>query len=423
MRKLESSSVDLVYLDPPFFTNKVHRLSTRDRTKTFSFDDLWRSHKDYSDFILERIIESRRLIRDTGSIFLHCDRNASHFLKLLLDDVFGERNFQSEIIWTYKRWSNSAKGLMPSHQTILFYSKTDAFTFNPIYVEYSETTNVDQILQQRSRDAHGKSVYARNSKGDVIACAPKKGVPLGDVWEIPFLNPKAKERTGYPTQKPVILLQRIISLVTNSGDVVLDPFCGSGTTLLAAQLLGRHSIGFDVSDEAIRLTRERLLTQVKTESELLRKGRAAYQNADTEALSLLAGLELIPVHRNSGIDAILKEQFNGTPVPIRVQRSFESLSETGNKLYHAAKKKCARKAFLVRTRADASLFDEHTIPSLITVVDSPSLIIAKGLSSPSGWVGSNRDVLLLLQQTLPKSVTQNRPLRKPNPSGFFPQNT
>jgi site-specific DNA-methyltransferase (adenine-specific) len=394
MRELQSDSVDLVYLDPPFFTNKVHRLSTRDRSKTFSFDDLWRSHKDYSDFLLERIVESRRLIRDTGSIFLHCDRNASHILRALLDEVFGEENFQSEIIWSYKRWSNSAKGLMPSHQTIFFYTKTDSFKFNPIFVEYSETTNVDQILQQRCRDEHGKAIYARTPDGEVITSAPKKGVPLGDVWDIPFLNPKAKERAGYPTQKPLILLERIISLVTNPGDVVLDPFCGSGTTLVAAQILERQSIGFDVSNEAIHLTSDRLSNPIRTESELLRKGRSAYRNADEEALSLLVGLNLVPVQRNSGIDAILVEQLDGKPVPIRVQRYSESLVDAAHKLHQAAQKKGAKKAFLVRTRIDNDMFAEGAIPNLITVIDAPSLRISESLSdeaaTPSDQAANNR---------------------------------
>jgi len=394
MRELQSDSVDLVYLDPPFFTNKIHRLSTRDRSKVFSFDDLWRSHKDYFDFILERIVESRRLLRETGSIFLHCDRNASHILRALLDEVFGEKNFQSEIIWSYKRWSNSAKSLMSSHQTIFFYSKTDSFKFNPIFVEYSETTNVDQILQQRCRDEYGKAIYARTPKGEVITSAPKKGVPLGDVWDIPFLNPKAKERAGYPTQKPLILLERIITLVTDPGDVVLDPFCGSGTSLVAAQLLDRRSIGFDVSDEAICLTFDRLSNPVKTESELLRKGRSAYKNADEEALSLLMGLNLVPVHRNSGIDALLVEQFNGKPVPIRVQRYLEPLPEAAHRLYQAAQKKGAKKAFLVRTKINNDMFAEGAIPKLITVVDAPSLRISESLSdesdSPSEQAANNR---------------------------------
>lgn len=379
MKKLEPSSVDLAYLDPPFFTNKVHRLGTRDRSKIFDFDDLWRSHKDYADFILERIVEVRRLLKDTGSIFLHCDKNANYIIRGLLDEVFGEENFQSEVIWAYRRWSNSVKGLMPSHQTIFFYSKTSAFLFNPIYIEYSETTNVDQILQQRCRDEHGKAIYARTPEGEVLTSAPKKGVPLGDVWDIPFLNPKAKERTGYPTQKPIILMERIISMVTNPGDIVMDPFCGSGTALVAAQFMGRNSIGFDISEEAIRLTKERLSNPVKTESALLLKGRSAYLNADTTALSLLTGLELIPVHRNLGIDAILKKHFKGKPVPVRVQRQSETLVEAAEKLYHAAKKRGAEKAFLVRTRIENSLFNENSIPQLIFVMDAPSIKISEAL--------------------------------------------
>ncbi len=164
----------------------------------------------------------------------------------LLDEVFGSENFRSEIIWHYRRWSNSQRGLLPAHQTILYYSKTDTYTFNEKLTEYSLATNVDQILQRRSRDDSNKSVYDRDENGNVVSNGPKRGVPLSDVWDIPFLNPKAKERTGYPTQKPLLLLERIISLATNEGDCVLDPFCGSGTTLVAAQSLNRTAMGVDV---------------------------------------------------------------------------------------------------------------------------------------------------------------------------------
>ena len=104
----------------------------------------------------------------------------------MLDDIFDEDNFQSEIIWSYRRWSNSKKGLLPAHQTILFYSKSKDFKFNKIYTEYSESTNVDQILQLRSRNRQGKSAYARDKQGAVIINANKKGVPLNDVWDIPY---------------------------------------------------------------------------------------------------------------------------------------------------------------------------------------------------------------------------------------------
>lgn len=158
-------------------------------------------------------------------------------MRIILDDEFGESNFRSEIIWAYKRWSNAKKGLLSGHQTIFFYSKTDNFKFNTMYTEYSPTTNVDQILQERVRNSAGKASYKYDKKGDIVIAKEKKGVPLSDVWEIPFLNPKARERTGYPTQKPVELLEKIIKISTDEGDSVFDPFCGSGTTLVAAKIL------------------------------------------------------------------------------------------------------------------------------------------------------------------------------------------
>src|SRR5699024_9228610 len=139
-------------------------------------------------------------------------------------------------IWAYKRWSNSKKGLLNNHQNIYFYSKSKSFKFNTMYTDYSPTTNLDQILQARMRDEHAKSKYKTDENGQVVLGKEKKGVPLSDIWNIPYLNPKAKERTGYPTQKPILLLEQIIKIATDEGDTVLDPFCGSGTTLVAADL-------------------------------------------------------------------------------------------------------------------------------------------------------------------------------------------
>jgi site-specific DNA-methyltransferase (adenine-specific) len=266
MKGLNDKLMDMIYLDPPFFTNKTHRLSSRDRELHYSFDDIWDNYKDYAQFMHSRLIEARRILKDTGSIFIHCDKNANHILRFVGEDIFGKENFLSEIIWSYKRWSNSANNLTPNHQTILFFSKTANYKFNKIYSDYSETTNIDQILQKRSRDEHGKAIYARELNGSIVSADEKKGVPLADVWEIPFLNPKAKERTGYPTQKPILLLDRIIEISTDEGDIVLDPFCGSGTTLVAAKRKGRGFVGIDISPEAVDLTKLRLETLVKTES-------------------------------------------------------------------------------------------------------------------------------------------------------------
>ena len=128
---------------------------------------------------------------------------------------------------------------MNAHQTIYFYSKSKDFKFNTIYKAYAPTTNIDQILQDRQRTKNGKSVYKKDKNGNVVLGKEKRGVPLSDVWEIPYLNPKAKERVGYPTQKPVLLLQQILEIATDEDDLVVDPFNGSGTTCVAAKSMNK----------------------------------------------------------------------------------------------------------------------------------------------------------------------------------------
>ena len=379
LNEMKSGCVDLAYLDPPFFTQKTQRLAPRDRSQEFSFEDRWSSQKEYGTFLLERLRATHRVVSDRGSIFVHCDRNAVHLVRLLLDEVFGCDNFRSEIIWYYRRWSNSQRGLLPAHQTILYYSKSDQYIFNEIWTEYSPATNVDQILQRRSRDDFNKSVYDRDDEGHVIANGIKRGVPLGDVWDIPFLNPKAKERTGYPTQKPLLLLERIIALATNEGDCVLDPFCGSGTTLVAAQALNRAAIGIDVSEDAVKLTRTRLLSPTRSESRLMEVGREAYRTADDAALALLQGLDFVPVHRNNGIDALLKQEFDGGPIPIRVQRRGETLLDAAQKLSKAAASKGAKLMFVV-THSRTGCFEfADQLPPDVVAVESPAFGIREHL--------------------------------------------
>ena len=294
---MQRKSADLVYVDPPFFTQRPHRLSTRDGNEWFSFSDIWDSDNAYANFIYQRTCLARDILKDSGSLFFHCDRSASHIVRMVLDKVFGSECFQSEIIWSFRRWSNSKKGLLSSHQTIFFYSKTSKFKFNTIYQEYSPSTNIDQIMQKRVRDNRNKTVYMRDEKGEIITNGSKKGVPLSDVWDIPFLNPKARERVGYPTQKPILLMRRIVELVTDEGDLVVDPFCGSGSTLVAAKSLNRDSIGIDISESAIKLTQDRLSNPTITESSLLRKGRDSYDLHSSEAATHLFGIEYTPIHR------------------------------------------------------------------------------------------------------------------------------
>ena len=362
---LEDNTIDMVYLDPPFFSQKIQTLRNS-KGKQFEFSDVWDSRDAYLKYMRERLIELKRVLKQSGTIFLHCDSSASHYLKVLMDEVFGENNFQNEIIWTYRRWSNSRKGLLPAHQTIFFYSKSNSFSFNYEYGEYSPTTNLDQILQERERNDGGKSIYKRGDDGTVVLAKEKKGVPISDVWEIPFLNPKAKERTGYPTQKPIELLERIIRISTNEGDCVLDPFCGSGTTLVAAKLLGRKYIGIDTNPDAIELCKERIAVPFKTESMLLKNGISSYKTKTDEELAILSQLECDIVQRNRGIDAFLKKRYFGAPVAIKIQRSTESFGEAINLLYSAAKKKeCCFTVLISNSIRDNSII----IPENMIIID------------------------------------------------------
>jgi len=343
LAKISDQSVDLIYLDPPFFSQRKQQLKTRDNKTVYSFDDQWPDIHIYTDYIKNRLFECRRILKETGSIFLHCDRLASHYLRMILDDVFGFDAFQSEIVWSYKRWSNAKKGLLNCHQIIYFYSTSKKFKFNKIFENYSPTTNVDQIFQKRIRDPNGKTIY-KKKEGETELIKEKKGVPLSDIWEIPYLNPKAKERVGYPTQKPVLLLERIINITTDVGDFVLDPFCGSGTTLVAAKILNRRYCGIDISSDAIKLCRERLANPIKTESRLLKIGRKAYLRQNPEITNILNSIGAVPVQRNKGIDGFLIIDGTVRPIPIKIQNNDESLEDAVFSLLKASE----RNRFLIK---------------------------------------------------------------------------
>ncbi len=383
LKTIEPGSVDLVYLDPPFFTQKIQKSKTRDNTQEYCFSDTWTNIEEYKAFLNLRIEECRRALRDTGSIFVHCDSSASHHIRLILDEVFGTDNFQSEIIWVYRRWSNAKRGLLNAHQTIYFYSKSDKFKFNVMHTDYSPTTNIDQILQERERDEYGKSAYKKDHHGRVVLGKEKKGVPLSNVWEIPYLNPKAIERTGYPTQKPVLLLEKIIEIATDKGDVVLDPMCGSGTTLVAAALLERHWLGIDIEPGAIDLARARLDSPQKTVSRLLEVGKEAYRKQDDKTRSILEGVNALVVERNNGLDGFLKAHHLGTPVAIRVQKENESVEEARRQLLKASATKGCLLKILVRTAAtdceEAASCDAGIIDDNLLIIDSYELEI-------EGWL-------------------------------------
>jgi site-specific DNA-methyltransferase (adenine-specific) len=350
LKEIEANKVDLIYFDPPFFTQRKHSLTNKDNSKTYEFDDKYNSIQEYLELVENVLLESKRILKNTGSVFLHCDKTASHNIRVVMDKVLGRENFQSEIIWSYKRWSNAKKGLLNAHQVIFFYSKTQGFKFNTLYTDYSATTNLDQILQDRERDENGKSVYKKDKNGNVILGKEKKGVPLSDVWEIPYLNPKAKERTGYPTQKPVLLLNQILNIVTDEGDLVVDPFCGSGTTCVSAKSLKRQFIGIDISQDAVELANSRLEEMVISESNLLNKGTNEYQEKTEKELAILQNINAFPVQRNSGIDGFLKDHFEGMPVPVKIQGEYETIEDAIVKLEKASYGKGYKMKILIQTR-------------------------------------------------------------------------
>jgi site-specific DNA-methyltransferase (adenine-specific) len=384
MQYIQRESIDLIYLDPPFFTERKHTLKNRTRNRTFSFDDIWREQASYAEFLYHRLVVMRNLLKPSGSIFVHCDKAANHIVRGVLDEVFGSDAFQSEIIWHYKRWSNAKKGLLPVHQNIYFYSKSPDFKFNKQFDSYSPATNVDQILQKRTRDKHNKSVYARDERGEVKGADAKRGVPLNDVWDIPYLNPKAKERVGYPTQKPLALLERIISLASDEGDIVLDPFAGSGTTCVASKRMNRHYIGIDESPDALALAQERLQNPIKSESALMKKGRHSYEKTDIAILECLAGVDYNVVNRNQGIDAILVELHDESPVLVKVQKQDETIEQAYQLLTKTAKTKRSKRSFLIQTGIDDTFAEAITrnkkVDCQIVLLKTVKVQIAEGLT-------------------------------------------
>jgi DNA modification methylase len=255
---MEKESVDLIYIDPPFFSNRHYEIIWGDEAEIRSFEDRWEGGINvYIEWMKGRVMELHRVLKTTGSMYLHCDWHAGHYLKMMCDEVFGPNNFRNEIIWHYKRWTAGMKDFQRMHDTIFRYCKTNNFTFNLQYEDYQETT---MKYHKWEIDEHGNKFYVKHGKKiePYRVYMNKKGVKLNDVWKLPQIGPIGTERLGYPTQKPEALLERIIKASSNEGDLVLDAFCGCGTALVVAQKLGRRWIGIDISPSAISLIKRRL---------------------------------------------------------------------------------------------------------------------------------------------------------------------
>lgn len=258
MEKLiEPDSIDLIYLDPPFFSNRNYEVVWGDEAEVRSFDDRWQGGVEvYAAWMAERLRACHRVLKPTGSIFLHCDWHASHHLRLALDEIFGRDRFQNEIIWYYRGGGVSKSRFGRRHDTIFWYSKGKKWTFNPDPVRepYSEAS-----LERLKYEARS---FRKGAGGEDLVYEGYRANPLGklpdDVWVMQPIMPSAKERLGYPTQKPEKLLERILLAGATEGQTVLDPFCGCGTSIVVADRLGLNWVGIDISPTAIRVITDRL---------------------------------------------------------------------------------------------------------------------------------------------------------------------
>ncbi|OHB53909.1 MAG: DNA methylase [Planctomycetes bacterium GWF2_50_10] len=338
-RYIADESVDLIYLDPPFKSDQNYNVlfqeqdGTRSAAQIHAFEDTWHWDQSaaeafqkiveaggpvsqamqafrtflgesdmmaYLAMMAPRLVELRRILKNTGSIYLHCDPTASHYLKILMDAVFGFEGFKNEIIWKRTSGHSDAKRFGNVHDVLLFYAKTNKYTWNKAYQKYdadyvttyyrySDTDGRKWMSDNLSASGLSGGGYDYEWKGikRIWRCPPEtmarydkegkiyytengiprlkryldesKGLPAQDLWtDIEALRSWHKERLGYPTQKPEALLERILQVSTNEGDVVLDPFCGCGTTIAAAQKLNRKWIGIDVTYLAVALMKSRL---------------------------------------------------------------------------------------------------------------------------------------------------------------------
>ncbi len=279
---MNSESVDLIYLDPPFNSKRTYAAAVGSKSAGASFKDMWnwddvniaylerlyQTHPDIADFIdniyrlhskamasyitymTQRLFEMRRILKPTGSIYVHIDPTASHYLKIIMDGIFGKSNFRNEIVWSYKTGGSSKKTFSKKHDIILFYSKTQNYNFDALQEK--------AYTKSKSRQAGivnygaGTATFFEDDDGVYNM------VNMRDVWDISYVNSQSKERTGYPTQKPLALLHRIIKASSNEGDVVFDPFCGCATACVASQQLNRKWIGCDIEEKAADILVERL---------------------------------------------------------------------------------------------------------------------------------------------------------------------
>ena len=279
MKKFSDESVDLIYFAPPFFSQRHYEdFWIKDKTSKLGFSDKdweklrgsinpttlkeyeeiekrWKGgHKGiyvYIAYMRERLEQCWRVLKKTGSIYLHCDYHAGHYLKMMMDEVFGYENFKNEIVWHYFMGGKSQSFFARKHDTIFFYTKSDKWIFNPS----KKKRRLDFKPSLPATSSSGKPLEDKTGKDEFGYYSI---VSMDDVWDIKGVFNMSKEWLGYPTQKPEELLELIIKSSSNEGDIILDPFCGCGTTLSVAKKLNRKWIGIDISRTACDVMKKRV---------------------------------------------------------------------------------------------------------------------------------------------------------------------
>ena len=404
MRGMNSESVDLIYLDPPFNSNQDYAAPIGSEAAGAAFKDTWtlddvdlawhgeiaeqhpalyaiigaarEAHgaamQSYLIMMGVRLLEMRRLLKPTGSIYLHCDSTASHYLKLLMDAVFGAGNFRNDITWKRFNFHADAKRFGRVADNLLFYSKSDGYIFNQQRVPYSKEyinnkfTHQDpdgrrfrladlnppagrgpvyefngvsrpwRFTEEKMRALHAQGrIYTKSTIPQLKRYLDEMpGQAVFSIWlDIPPINPRAKERLGYPTQKPLALLERIIRASSNPGDIVLDPFCGCATTCVAADRLGRQWVGIDLSPLAARLVRSRvqaegpLLYDLNHRTDIPRRtdiGEVPHYRTQKHTLfglqeGVCNGCRIVFPFRNFTVDHFIPRSRGGTDHPDNLQ--------------------------------------------------------------------------------------------------------
>jgi site-specific DNA-methyltransferase (adenine-specific) len=258
-----AGAVTLAYLDPPFLTGRVHEAVSRGkgllghaRPRRAAFDDRWAGMADYLEALAPRLAHVRTLLAPHGSCVIHIDPKTSHYVKVLADEIFGAEAFASEIVWRYRRWPSKTPNFQRVHDVLLRYRKdpSAAPRWNALYESLAPST-VATWGTKKQRAVFGADGRRERSSS---TSEPTRGAPMGDVWDIGVIAPVSRERTGYPSQKPEALLERLLLALTEKGDIVLDPYAGSGTTLAVAARMGRVFWGIDQSAVAVEIASARL---------------------------------------------------------------------------------------------------------------------------------------------------------------------